>query len=58
MRNLRDYAHLADATALVALLQPAPEVFDLFDDVMLLSEGASAVVCMTPVLAKLAHLLA
>lgn len=25
---------------LMALLQPAPEVFDLFDDVMLLSEGA------------------
>ena len=43
MRNLRDYAHLADATILVALLQPAPEVFDLFDDVMLLSEGACLV---------------
>ena len=39
VRNLRDYAHLAEATVLVALLQPAPEVFDLFDDVMLLSEG-------------------
>ena len=41
VRNLRDYAHLADATVFIALLQPAPEVFDLFDDVMLLSEGAS-----------------
>ena len=42
VRNLRDFAHLADATVVVALLQPAPEVFDLFDDVMLLSEGEPA----------------
>lgn len=28
------------ATVLLALLQPAPETFDLFDDIMLLSEGA------------------
>ena len=27
------------ATVLVALLQPPPEVFELFDDVMLLSDG-------------------
>ncbi len=26
---------------LLALLQPAPETFDLFDDIMLLSEGES-----------------
>jgi hypothetical protein len=26
-------------TVLMALLQPAPETFDLFDDVLLLSEG-------------------
>ena len=25
---------------LMALLQPAPEVYDLFDDIMLLSEGS------------------
>ena len=29
----------SQATVLVALLQPAPETLDLFDDVMLLSEG-------------------
>jgi hypothetical protein len=29
------------ATVLLALLQPAPETFDLFDDIMLLSEGMS-----------------
>ena len=27
------------ATVLMALLQPAPEVYELFDDIMLLSEG-------------------
>ena len=39
VRGLRDLVHLGSATALIALLQPAPEVFALFDDVMLLSEG-------------------
>ena len=39
VRNFRDFAHLVGGTVLIALLQPAPEVFDLFDDVMLLSEG-------------------
>lgn len=39
VRNLRDVCHLLGATILVALLQPAPEVYDLFDDVMLLAEG-------------------
>jgi len=27
------------ATILIALLQPAPEVYNLFDDIMLLAEG-------------------
>ncbi|KAG5525532.1 hypothetical protein RHGRI_031990 [Rhododendron griersonianum] len=36
---LQQLAHIADATILVALLQPAPETFDLFDDVMLMEEG-------------------
>jgi ABC-type multidrug transport system ATPase subunit len=36
---LRDTAHNLDYTILVALLQPAPETFDLFDDIMLLAEG-------------------
>lgn len=27
------------ATVLMALLQPPPETFDLFDDIMLLSDG-------------------
>lgn len=29
----------AQATILMALLQPAPEVYALFDDIMLLAEG-------------------
>jgi len=30
---------VVQATAIMALLQPSPEVFQLFDDVMLLSDG-------------------
>ncbi|XP_057958988.1 pleiotropic drug resistance protein 3-like [Malania oleifera] len=36
---LQQLVHITDATALVALLQPAPETFDLFDDVILMAEG-------------------
>ena len=38
-RTLREFAHLRSATMLVALLQPTPETYNLFDDIMLLSEG-------------------
>ncbi|XP_038716809.1 LOW QUALITY PROTEIN: ABC transporter G family member 31-like [Tripterygium wilfordii] len=34
-----NFVHEMDATVLMALLQPAPETFDLFDDLLLLSEG-------------------
>ncbi|TYG75927.1 hypothetical protein ES288_D03G072100v1 [Gossypium darwinii] len=36
---LQHLVHITDATALISLLQPAPETFDLFDDVILLAEG-------------------
>ncbi|KAL5564644.1 hypothetical protein UlMin_027808 [Ulmus minor] len=36
---IQHFVHLTEATALVSLLQPAPETFDLFDDVMLMAEG-------------------
>lgn len=36
---LANFAHMRKATLLVALLQPAPEVYDQFDDILLLSEG-------------------
>ncbi|KAL0375867.1 UNVERIFIED_CONTAM: Pleiotropic drug resistance protein 3 [Sesamum calycinum] len=36
---LQQLAHFTDATILVSLLQPAPETFSLFDDVILMAEG-------------------
>ncbi|EFN59720.1 hypothetical protein CHLNCDRAFT_133292 [Chlorella variabilis] len=38
-KSLRNICHVMNSTMLVALLQPAPETFDLFDDVMLLASG-------------------
>jgi len=35
----RSVAKKLNKTVVIALLQPAPEVFDLFDDVMILNEG-------------------
>ncbi|ERN07886.1 hypothetical protein AMTR_s00012p00224800 [Amborella trichopoda] len=34
-----NFVHLMEGTVLMALLQPAPETFELFDDLILLSEG-------------------
>ena len=39
IKCLRDFAHLRNATVLINLLQPPPEVYNLFDDILLLSEG-------------------
>ncbi|CAI9114209.1 OLC1v1014873C1 [Oldenlandia corymbosa var. corymbosa] len=39
VKCLQQVAHLTEATILMSLLQPAPETFDLFDDIILLSEG-------------------
>ncbi|PKI71011.1 hypothetical protein CRG98_008592, partial [Punica granatum] len=39
VKCLQQVAQLTDATILMSLLQPAPETFDLFDDIILLSEG-------------------
>jgi ABC-type multidrug transport system ATPase subunit len=39
VKCIQQIVHLGEATVLASLLQPAPEVFGLFDDVMLLSEG-------------------
>ncbi|XP_027919830.1 pleiotropic drug resistance protein 3-like isoform X1 [Vigna unguiculata] len=36
---IQHLVHITDATALISLLQPAPETFDLFDDVILMAEG-------------------
>ncbi|XVF86695.1 hypothetical protein PTKIN_Ptkin18bG0062800 [Pterospermum kingtungense] len=39
VKCLQQIAHLTDATIFMSLLQPAPETFDLFDDIILISEG-------------------
>ncbi|RZC48744.1 hypothetical protein C5167_017175 [Papaver somniferum] len=36
---LQQLVHITDATALISLLQPAPETYDLFDDIILMAEG-------------------
>ncbi|KAI3463305.1 hypothetical protein Pfo_019968 [Paulownia fortunei] len=42
VKCLQQIVHLTEATIFMSLLQPAPETFDLFDDVILLSEGQIA----------------
>ncbi|KAF3450694.1 hypothetical protein FNV43_RR06783 [Rhamnella rubrinervis] len=39
VKCIQQIVHLTEATVLMSLLQPAPETFDLFDDILLLSEG-------------------
>ncbi|MBA0639969.1 hypothetical protein Goklo_022960, partial [Gossypium klotzschianum] len=36
---LQQFAHVIGATILISLLQPTPETFDLFDDIILMDEG-------------------
>ncbi|KAI3697943.1 hypothetical protein L6452_31049 [Arctium lappa] len=39
VKCLQQVAHLTEATILMSLLQPSPETFNLFDDIILLSQG-------------------
>lgn len=39
IKFMRQMVHINDITMVISLLQPAPETFDLFDDVILLSDG-------------------
>ncbi|KAJ8457959.1 hypothetical protein OPV22_030885 [Ensete ventricosum] len=39
VNSLRRSVHILGGTALIALLQPAPETYELFDDIVLLSDG-------------------
>ncbi|KAK1262602.1 ABC transporter G family member 34 [Acorus gramineus] len=39
IKFLRQMTHLMDLTMVISLLQPPPETFDLFDDIILLCEG-------------------
>ncbi|KZV20014.1 pleiotropic drug resistance protein 1-like [Dorcoceras hygrometricum] len=37
--SIRQSIHVLQGTALISLLQPAPETYELFDDIILLSDG-------------------
>uniref|UniRef100_A0A0D9XCM6 ABC transporter domain-containing protein n=1 Tax=Leersia perrieri TaxID=77586 RepID=A0A0D9XCM6_9ORYZ len=39
VNSIRQTIHSLGGTAVIALLQPAPETFELFDDIILLSDG-------------------
>uniref|UniRef100_A0A6N2L8H8 ABC transporter domain-containing protein n=1 Tax=Salix viminalis TaxID=40686 RepID=A0A6N2L8H8_SALVM len=39
VKFMRKMVHLLDMTSVMSLLQPTPETFELFDDIILLSEG-------------------
>lgn len=39
---LQQVAHISESTILVSLLQPAPETYDLFNDIILMAEGKIA----------------
>ena len=39
INSVRQSVHILNRTALISLLQPPPETFELFDDIILLSEG-------------------
>ncbi|KAL6334259.1 hypothetical protein AAG906_014657 [Vitis piasezkii] len=39
VNSLRQNIHIFKGTALISLLQPAPETYDLFDDIILLSDS-------------------
>ncbi|XP_044487463.1 ABC transporter G family member 39-like [Mangifera indica] len=38
-KYMKQMVHIMDITMIMTLLQPAPETYDLFDDIILLSEG-------------------
>ncbi|KAK7351408.1 hypothetical protein VNO77_10843 [Canavalia gladiata] len=39
VNSLRQSIHILNGTAVISLLQPAPETYELFDDIILLSDG-------------------
>ncbi|KAA8525358.1 hypothetical protein F0562_007224 [Nyssa sinensis] len=39
LNSIRQSIHILQGTAVISLLQPAPETYDLFDDIILLSDG-------------------
>uniref|UniRef100_A0A7N2R4L1 ABC transporter domain-containing protein n=1 Tax=Quercus lobata TaxID=97700 RepID=A0A7N2R4L1_QUELO len=39
VNSIKQYVHILDGTAVISLLQPAPETYNLFDDIILISDG-------------------
>ena len=39
VNSLKQNIHIFNGTAVISLLQPAPETYELFDDIILLSDG-------------------
>ncbi|XP_010254255.1 PREDICTED: ABC transporter G family member 39-like isoform X3 [Nelumbo nucifera] len=39
VNSIRQFVHVLNRTAVISLLQPSPETYNLFDDVLLISEG-------------------
>ncbi|XP_078168194.1 ABC transporter G family member 36-like [Carex rostrata] len=39
VNSIRQSIHILEGTAVISLLQPAPETYDLFDDIILISDG-------------------
>ncbi|KAH7846162.1 hypothetical protein Vadar_010629 [Vaccinium darrowii] len=39
LNSIRQSIHILQGTTVISLLQPAPETYDLFDDIILLSDG-------------------
>ncbi|XP_027344796.1 pleiotropic drug resistance protein 1-like isoform X2 [Abrus precatorius] len=39
VNSLKQYVHILNETAVISLLQPAPETYELFDDIVLITDG-------------------
>ncbi|KAF8011670.1 hypothetical protein BT93_J2068 [Corymbia citriodora subsp. variegata] len=39
VKSLKQFNHIFDGTTVISLLQPAPETYNMFDDIILLSDG-------------------
>ncbi|KAL8217420.1 hypothetical protein R6Q57_020793 [Mikania cordata] len=39
VNSLKQFIHILEGTGVISLLQPAPETYDLFDDIILLTDG-------------------
>lgn len=39
INSIKQSVHIMNKTAVISLLQPPPETFELFDDIILISEG-------------------